>query len=129
MLNIQTKNQNLDSKTNVKHRAYYFAIDVIKLVQDFPSNKTYQIFLDQLLRASTSIGANLIEAKASSSKKDFINFYHIALKSANETIYWLCLLRDSKLVDKEVISPLYNEVIEISKMLGSSLLTMKNKKS
>jgi four helix bundle protein len=113
---------------NVKHRAYYFSLSIINLVKDFPKNKIYLIFTDQLLRAATSIGANLIEAKASSSKKDFIKFYQIALKSCYETMYWLCLMRDSKLIDADKLKSLLKESEEISKMLASSLLTLKGKK-
>ena len=58
---------------------------------------------------------------------DFVKFYEIALKSANETKYWLGLLRDSTQADKDKINSLLKEVEEISKMLGSSLLTLKNK--
>ena len=83
---------------------------------------------DQLLRSATSIGANIVEAKASSSKRDFIKFYEIALKSANETEYWLGLLKDATQADKNKTNQLLVEVEEISKMLGSSLLTLKNKK-
>ena len=90
--------------------------------------RVYWIIGDQLLRAATSVGANLIEAKASSSKKDFIRFYEIALKSANETCYWLTLLRDSNLVNNSELSPILIEIKEIANMIGASLLTLKNKK-
>lgn len=118
----------LDVKTNTKYRAYQFSLAVINLVKEFPSNKIYYIFTDQLLRSATSIGANLIEAKAASSKRDFIKFYDIALKSCNETNYWLCLLRDSGLVKEERLKLLIDEISEISKMVGSSVLTLKGKK-
>jgi len=118
---------NLKSK-NIKHRAYKFSLEIINLVKDFPRSKAYLVFLDQLLRSATSIGANLIEAKSSSSKRDFIKFYQIALKSCNETIYWLYLLKDSKLVDPSKITPLIDEATEIGKMIGSSILTLKGKK-
>ena len=84
--------------------------------------------MDQLVRSATSIGANIVEAKASSSKKDFIKYFDIALKSANETKYWLGLFRDATNEDKTTIEPLLCEADEISKILGSSLLTLKNKK-
>jgi four helix bundle protein len=118
---------NLKSK-NVRYRAYKFSLAIINMVKDFPQNKIYLIFTDQLLRAATSVGANLIEAKSSSSKKDFMRFYEIALKSCNETIYWLYLLRDGKLINSEKLEPLIGEATEISKMIGSSLLTIKGKK-
>ena len=81
--------------------------------------------IDQLLRASTSIGANLIEARAAHSKKDFIKFYEIALKSSNETKYWLCLLRDGLKIDKMKINSFLTEANEISKIVGSIVVKLK----
>lgn len=128
MSNLKSQNQNLNLKSNIRYRAYHFSLIIISLVKDFPEKRLYWIMGDQLLRAATSIGANLIEAKSSSSKKDFIKFYDIALKSANETKYWLCLLRDSHLIEKIKIESVIKEINEISNMVGSSLLTLKGKK-
>lgn len=91
------KNYNLKLKTDIKKRSYPFALEIIKFINSLPKNKTAEIIGTQLLRAATSIGANIIEAQASSSKRDFVNFFHHSLKSANETKFWLCLLRDSKI--------------------------------
>jgi len=122
------QNQNSKLKTELKYRCYYFSIKVIKFFETLPEKKVYWVISDQLLRSATSIGANIVEAKASSSKRDFIKFYEIALKSANETEYWLGLLKDATQADKNKTNQLLVEVEEISKMLGSSLLTLKNKK-
>lgn len=122
------QNQNLNLKTDVKYRAYHFSLLVIRFVGAFPEKRIYWIIADQLLRAATSIGANIVEAKSSSSKREFIKYFEIALKSANETKYWLCLLRDSQLVEKEKMDRILNEAVELSNMIGSSLLTMKGKK-
>ena len=97
-------------------------------METLPEKKVYWIISDQLLRAATSIGANVVEAKSSSSRKDFIKFYEIALKSANETKYWLGLLRDATQIDKDKINQFLAETEEIANMLGSSLLTLKNKR-
>ena len=129
MSKLKAQNQNLNLKTNVRYRSYQFSLAIISFINKLPNKRVYWTIADQLLRSATSIGANLIEAKASSSKRDFIKFYEIALKSANETKYWLCLLRDGQLVEKENIADLIEEVTQISKMIGSSLLTMKGKKS
>lgn len=123
-----SNNHNLNLKTDLKYRTYRFSLDIIRLVEKFPEKKVYWIISDQLLRAATSIGANIIEAKASSSKKDFINYFQISLKSANETVYWLSLLKDSGLVDRNKIDNLLDELKQICNMLGSSLLTMKGKR-
>ena|SRR3990170_7833834 len=125
--NLITQNHNLNLKTNLRHRSYQFSLSIIYFITTFSNKRIYWIFTDQLLRAATSVGANIIEAKASSSKKDFIRYYQIALKSANETTYWLSLLRDSKLISNKTIESLIGEAEEICKMLASSLLTLKGK--
>ena len=124
-----TQNHNSNLRTDVKFRAYKFSLTIINLIKGFPEKRVYWIIEDQLLRCATSVGANLIEAKSSSSKRDFIKFYEIALKSTNETIYWLMLLEDSKLEKVDKVEPLLSEAKEIGKMIASSLLTMKGKRS
>lgn len=128
MSNPQSQNQNLNLKSNIRYRSYHFSISIIRFLHSFPKEKIYWSLGDQLLRSSTSVGANLVEAKSSSSKKDFMRYYGIALKSANETRYWLNLLKDSKLIEEKNILFLINESKEIANMIGSSLLTMKHKK-
>jgi len=118
----------LNGKSNTKLRAYSFSLQTITFVSTFPDKRIYWIIGDQLLRSNTSIGANIVEAKSSSSRREFIKYYEIALKSANETMYWLCLLRDSDLVSGETLEPVLKEAVELSKMLGSSLLTLKGKR-
>lgn len=126
---FKTQNQNLKSKSDVKVRSYHFSLEIIKFISAFPQQKTYWSIGDQLLRSATSIGANIVEAKSSSSKKEFVKYYEIALKSANETKYWLCLVRDSDLrVNKDDSVKLLDEAIEISNMLGSSLITLKERR-
>jgi four helix bundle protein len=126
--NLISKSHNLNLKSDLKYRSYQFSISIINFVNSFPSKRVYWVMADQLLRASLSIGANIIEAKASASKKDFINYFQISLKSANETKYWLSLLSD--ILDgkmKTEAEKLLTEAEEISKMLGSSVLTLKKK--
>ena len=116
-------------KADLKLRAYYFALDVIRLVDKLPRQDwSIEVIVKQLLRCVTSIGANIIEAQAGSSKKDFINFFSYALKSANETKFWLCLLRDSGKAQKLDLNSPLQEAVEIANMVGSSILTMKGKK-
>ncbi len=128
-LNVKTQNYNSNLKSNdVKIRSYKFSLYTIQFVNKLPNKRAFWSIGDQLLRAATSIGANLIEAKASSSRRDFIKFYEIALKSANEAAYWLCLLRDSYSELRSECEILLKELQEISNMLGSSVLTLKGKK-
>jgi len=113
-------------KTDIKKRTYLYALRIIKLLDTLPKNSINKILTEQLLRSATSIGANIIEAQAASSKRDFSRFLQIALKSANESKFWLGLLRDAKRMPKEKIEPLLQETKEISNILAKSLLTLKN---
>src|ERR1700741_2791524 len=88
---------------NVRHRAFYFSKEVVMFIGKQKFDKIYFSLFDQLMRSSTSIGANLAEGFAGASKNDFIKFNVIALKSANETKYWLCLIRDTIEADKIVL--------------------------
>ncbi len=122
------QNDNSKFKKEFISRLINFSIRVIKLCERCQQKKTLRPLLDQLIRSSTSVGANVVEAKSSSSKKDYIRFFEIALKSANETKYWLILLREVNPHFKKEIEALLNEAIEISNILASGILTMKGKK-
>lgn len=67
-------NKKEKSKNNFKLRCYRFSINIIKFIESLPKKRVNWIISDQLLRPATSIGANIIEAKAASSKRDFIKF-------------------------------------------------------
>lgn len=126
----------LDQKSEIKDqirgefrdRCYKCSISVIHLVKDLPEKRVYWTISDQLLRSAASIGANVVEAKSAHSKKDFIKYFEIALKSANETVYWLGLLRDALDVDKNEINKFVKETGELASILAASLLTLKNKR-
>jgi len=127
--NVKMQSYNLNGKSkDVKVRAYNFSLQIIKFVNDLPEKRAFWSIGDQLLRSATSVGANMIEAQASSSRREFIKFYEIALKSANETKYWLSLLKDSYDNLASECEILLNEASEISNMLGSSILTLKGKR-
>ena len=121
------QNYNFSLKNDIRERCYKFSLEIIKLIEKLPNKRSYKVIADQLIRSATSIGANLFEAKASSSRLEFKRFYEVALKSANETKYWLGLLRDTKLVDDKIISSLLDEVNEIANMIASGVMKLKNK--
>jgi four helix bundle protein len=125
---LKSQNCSLKLKTDLRQRCYNFSIGVIKFIEKLPKKRTFWIISDQVLRSATSIGANIVEAKSSSSKREFIKFYGIALRSANETKYWLELLRDAMEISGKEIETLLKECEEISKMLAKSLLTLKDKR-
>lgn len=120
---------NQEYKSIVLQRSYKFSLAIIEFINKLPQNSMmYQVLSKQLLRSGTSIGANIVEAQASSSRKDFANFISYALKSANETKYWLGLFRDSGKVHGAMLDRLIQEVGEIANMLGSSMLKLKLRK-
>lgn len=111
-----------DKPYGIKHRSFYFSKEVVKFIGSTKYDRIYHSMFDQLLRSATSIGANLVEGSAGSSKKDWRNYYAIALKSANEAKYWLCLIRDTLEVSKEKIIELIVEANELSKIIASIIV-------
>jgi four helix bundle protein len=117
-----------NSKVNIRDRTYTYALTVIRLLDVLPKDSSSQIIGKQLIRSATSVGANIIEAQACNSRRDFTNYYTHSLKSANESKFWLKLLKDSGKSKYEDISPILNETIEIANILGACILTLKGKR-
>jgi four helix bundle protein len=111
-----------DRPYNIRHRCYYFSKEVVLFVKSCAYDKVYSSLFDQLIRSATSIGANIVEGKAGSSKKDWRKFFVIVLKSANETKYWLCLIRDTMETDKTKIGNLLKEADEISNIIAKIVI-------
>jgi four helix bundle protein len=97
----------MSSKDNViLNKSYAFALEIISIYKVLKQNHEYDIGR-QILRSGTSIGANINEATAAQSKKDFISKMAIASKEARETRYWLNLIRDSKMLEID-----YNKILK-----------------
>lgn len=122
------KNDKENFKTELKRRMYQWTLRLIEFIDGLPKDRSTDVISHQLIRSGTSVAANYIEAQAASSRKDFINFLHHSLKSANESKFWLALLRDSKKADQNKTTPLINELVELSNILASSLITLKGKR-
>ena len=108
----------------LEEKTYAFALRIIKAF-NFLTSKNEYVLSKQLLRAGTSIGANCREATYAQSKMDFINKLSIALKEANETIYWLELLHDSDFIDDKSFNSIHDDGLEILKLLISIIKTSK----
>ena len=121
------QNDNVKFKNEFKKRLYNWVLHLIKFIDKLPKDSVCNVMGKQLLRSGTSILANYIEANSASSKKDFINFFTHALKSANESKVWLSLLRDTEKGNKDELQWLLGELIEIANILASSILTLKGK--
>lgn len=126
--NIKYQNRNKSSKLELKYRAFKLSIAVIRFVATVSKDQALRIITDQLIRSITSIGANIVEAKSSSSKREFMNYFQIALKSANESKYWLAMLKELLPGHTNTIDAFIEEVNEMAKIIGSSVLTMKGKR-
>ncbi len=121
---------NLESNKNTfkqqfKKRCFEFSFAVLKLSQGLRKKQLNWILIDQLVRSATSIGANIVEGGNSVSKKEFINYFQIALKSASETLYWLALLREVNIDSKKEIETLIQECTELKKLISTIILNTK----
>ena len=114
----------MEDGSTVKEKSYQFAIRIVKLYL-WPKEQKHYELASQVLRAGTSIGANIEEASASHSKKEFFHKMGISSKEARETRYWLRLLRDSGFLSQNQTSELIVESEELIKMLTSIVKTGK----
>ncbi len=105
----------------IQDKSFYFALQIIELYKKLIENKEY-ILSKQILKSGTSIGANVEEAIAGQSKKDFLSKINISLKEARETRYWLRLLDRSQLVKMDY-SHYLNEILSIINILTKIVKT------
>ena len=114
------------SVTHLKSKA--FAVRIIRFYKYLTEEKHEYVLAKQILRSGTSIGANVRESYSAQSKADFINKLHIALKEADETLYWLELFVESEIITQSESDSLAADLKEISALLASSIKTSKNNK-
>ena len=114
------------SKGILKDKSYVFAILIVKLSQHLISDKKEYVLSKQLLRSGTAVGALIREAEFAQSKPDFIHKMSISLKEANETLYWIDLLKDTHFINEEEYNSLYPICKELVAMLVSSIKTSKS---
>ncbi|MCE1165475.1 MAG: four helix bundle protein [Bacteroidetes bacterium] len=115
-------------KSLFKKRLYNFTLRLIRFIDNLPHDNVSRRLGDQLLRSGTSIIANYIEGQAASSRKDFTNFMTISLKSANESKLWVSLIKDSRQIPITEADMILKELIELSRIFASSIITLKNKR-
>lgn len=116
------------AKDNVlKEKSYSFSLRIIKLFQYLNKEKKEYVLAKQILRSGTSIGANIEEAMAGQSEKDFIAKLSISYKELKETHYWLRFLKDSNLIDEKQFISIITDCDKIIRILVSILKTSKSK--
>lgn len=110
------------NKNQLREESIEFAIAVSDVCEDI---KGCSVYINQLIRCSSSIGANIHEAKYAQSRADFINKLEIALKETSETDYWLELLYRKGKITEEIFSYLKNSCGMIRRKLIASVTTAK----
>ncbi len=111
----------------IAKKSYVFALEIISTYKFLIQEKKEFVLSKQLLRAGTSIGANVNEAICAQSKRDFVHKLSIALKEARETDYWIHLLKDSEYIDTQTFDNLKEHCNENINILTSIILTTKQK--
>jgi len=116
------KNDNI-----IQSKSFAFAVRIVSLYKHLTQEKKEFVLSKQILRAGTSIGANLEEAIGGVSDKDFLNKISISYKEARETVYWLKLLKETEYISESEFTSMYQDAEEICKILGKIQLTLKSK--
>jgi len=115
------------SENPLKTKSYEFALRVVKLYKYLAFETKEFVLSKQVLRSGTSIGANIVEGNRAQSKLDFVHKLSVALKEADETEYWLDLLRDGDFITASQAESLLMDCSELQKMLTSSIKTAKKR--
>ncbi|GBF22460.1 MULTISPECIES: four helix bundle protein [Arenibacter] len=110
----------------VQVKSYAFAIKIVNTFKVLQQDSKEFVLSRQLLRAGTSIGANIEEAIGGQSRKDFFVKLTIAYKEPRETKYWIRLLTDTKYLDKETSRILLEDIEELLRIIGSNQKTIRN---
>lgn len=103
---------------DIEKRTFRFSVDLLRYLRTLPNTTEANVLMKQVLRCGTSIGANVHEAKGGHTKKDFSHFHTIALKSANETLYWLKLIEEVY-CRSDMLSKLIDETEQLTKIIAS----------
>jgi four helix bundle protein len=109
----------------LKDKSFNFALRIIKLSQHLQNDKKDFVLSKQILRSGTSVGAMICEAEQAESKADFIHKMAISQKEVNETIYWIKLLYAAKYITQQQYESMYDDAVEIMKILTASIKTAK----
>ena len=116
-----------DAAKDIRERAFKFGCNVARLALSLIPRPGVRGLVDQLLRAGTAIGANLEEAKAASTRREFVRDVEISLREAREAWYWLRIYRELKLGDPVTVVELVNEADAIVRILTSIVVSTKRR--
>jgi len=116
-----------DSSQDIRDRTFAFACAVARFALQLPPRPSIRCLVDQLLKSATSVGANLEEAKAGSSTREFIRCVEIALREAREATYWLRICIALRLGPAEELELLRGEGDQISRILAAIVIKTKTR--
>ena len=111
----------------LREKSKVFAKEIVFLCRRMKQNGTEAALVNQILRAGTSVGANVHEAQYAQGTKDFISKFEIALKECNESEYWLELLYETNSISENEFNKMQSACIELRRMLVSTVTTIKSK--
>jgi four helix bundle protein len=114
------------SESILSVKSYAFALRIVKLYQFMVEERREFVLSKQVLRSGTSIGANIEESVHAQSKIDFVHKLSIGQKEANETKYWLRLLKDSGYIEEKLADSFLIDCEEIQRLLAASIKTAKS---
>ena len=112
---------------NLKERTKQFALRIIRLVESLPKGRTSDVIERQLLRSGTSVAANYRAACRARSTAEFISKMGLVEEEADESIFWMELLVDAKIMEKKLLSDLMNEADELLAIFVASIKTARKK--
>jgi four helix bundle protein len=115
----------MSQKSILKTKSFDFAVRIINLNKYLTKKYSEYILSQQVLRASTAIGALIREAEFAESRKDFSHKLTIGLKEANEAVYWLELLFATQFINKKMFDSIHSDALELVKMLVASVKTVR----
>lgn len=110
----------------VKEKSYAFAIRIVNLYKLLSNERREYVLSKQCLRSGTAIGALIFEGEHGQSKADFLSKMNIALKEANETAYWLNLLKDTEYLSVSEFESISRDITDIIRLLASIVKTTKD---
>ena len=110
----------------LKRRTKKFAVDIIMFVGTFPKTVAGYVVGKQLIKCGTSVGANYRAACRGRSKAEFNSKLHIVLEEADESLFWLESIKESKLIENDMLDYFLKEANELTAIFASSYKTAKN---
>jgi len=119
---------NMAKGDDIQERLIEFSVNIIKLCSSLPKTRAGNHIAGQLLRCGTSPAPNYGEARGAESTKDFVHKLGVVLKELNESKIWIEIIKRSKMLSLDIVQPIANECMELSKIISSSIRTVGKRK-